>query len=123
MGCYSHPFFNFREFCRLLCTVKSKGKKTISTQKDNASKTRNIWHLVTIDQTYATGGNNLDLLKRRIRSIVEFSLKEKPAIKSGIARLNLPKNMNQKEEDEKKIRKCSRLQQKEKFYNKHEKVN
>ena len=75
--------------------------RAIRTQNDNNGKTGNIWHLVCIDPTSPTGGDDLDLLKRRFRSFVGVSFHEKPAIENGIGRLNLPKSLH-KEEVEKK---------------------
>lgn len=76
--------------------------RAIRTQIGNSDKTGNIWHLVTIDQTSPTGGDDFDLLKRRFRSFVGVSFKEKPGIENGIGRLNLPENIHHKEEAEKK---------------------
>ncbi len=80
--------------------------RAIRTQKENSEKTANIWHLVCIDPTSSTGGDDFDLLKRRFRSFVGVSFYEKPTIENGIARLNLPKNIFEKEEIEKKTMKC-----------------
>jgi len=76
--------------------------RAIRTQNGNQNKTGNIWHLVCIDPTSATGGDDFELLKRRFRSFVGVSFKEEPAIENGIGRLNLPENIYQKEETEKK---------------------
>jgi superfamily II DNA or RNA helicase len=76
--------------------------RAIRTQSGNSDKTGNIWHLVTIDQTSSTGGDNFDLLKRRFRSFVGVSFKEEPAIENGIGRLSLPENIHRMEEAEKK---------------------
>jgi superfamily II DNA or RNA helicase len=76
--------------------------RAIRTQNGNQNKTGNIWHLVCIDPTSATGGDDFDLLKRRFRSFVGVSFKEEPAIENGVGRLNLPENIYRKEEAEKK---------------------
>lgn len=76
--------------------------RAIRTQNGNGDKTGNIWHLVCIDPTSPTGGDDFDLLKRRFRSFVGVSFKEEPGIESGIGRLNLPENIHHKEEAEKK---------------------
>jgi len=76
--------------------------RAIRTQNGNQNKTGNIWHLVCIDPTSQTGGNDFELLKRRFRSFVGISFREEPAIENGIGRLNLPENIHQKEEVEKK---------------------
>lgn len=76
--------------------------RAIRTQNGNQHKTSNIWHLVCIDPTAPTGGDDFDLLKRRFRSFVGVSFREEPAIENGIGRLNLPDNIYHKEEAEKK---------------------
>lgn len=76
--------------------------RAIRTQNGNGDKTGNIWHLVCIDPTSPTGGADFELLKRRFRSFVGISFKEEPGIENGVGRLNLPINIHQKEEAEKK---------------------
>lgn len=76
--------------------------RAIRTQNGNGGKTGNIWHLVCIDPTSPTGGDDFDLLKRRFKSFVGVSFKEEPGIENGIGRLNLPENIHHKEEAEKK---------------------
>jgi superfamily II DNA or RNA helicase len=76
--------------------------RAIRTQNGNRNKTGNIWHLVCIDPTSATGGDDFELLQRRFRSFVGISFKEEPAIENGVGRLNLPENIYHKEEAEKK---------------------
>jgi hypothetical protein len=73
--------------------------RAIRTQNGNIDKTGNIWHLVTIDQTSKTGGDDFDLLKRRFRGV---SFKEDAGIENGTNRLNWPENIYLKEEAEKK---------------------
>ena len=76
--------------------------RAIRTQNGNDDKTGNIWHLVCIDPTSSTGGDDFELLKRRFRSFVGVSFREKPGIENGIGRLNLSENIYQKETAEKK---------------------
>ncbi|WP_316846284.1 DEAD/DEAH box helicase family protein [Pedobacter psychrodurus] len=76
--------------------------RAIRTQNGNTDKTGNIWHLVTIDPTAKTGGDDFDLLKRRFKSFVGVSFKQEPSIENGLNRLNLPENINQIAEAEKK---------------------
>ncbi len=76
--------------------------RAIRTQNGNANKTGNIWHLVCVDPTSLTGGNDFELLKRRFRSFVGVSFKEEAAIENGTGRLNLPQNIHHKAEMEKK---------------------
>lgn len=76
--------------------------RAIRTQNGNGDKAGNIWHLVCIDPTSTTGGDDFDLLKRRFRSFVGVSFKEEPGIENGVGRLNLPENIHHKEEVEQK---------------------
>ena len=76
--------------------------RAIRTQKGNIDKTGNIWHLVTIEQTSKTGGDDFDLLKRRFRGFVGVSFREDGGIENGTNRLNIPENIYLKEEAEKK---------------------
>lgn len=69
--------------------------RAIRTQQGNPNKTGNIWHLVTLDKTIETGGEDFDLLKRRFRGFVGISFKELTGIENGINRLNLPLNFNE----------------------------
>ncbi len=69
--------------------------RAIRTQKDNQEKTGNIWHIVCIDPTSETGGEDFDLLKRRFRSFVGVSFSQEPGIENGIGRLNLPEDIHQ----------------------------
>jgi len=76
--------------------------RAIRTQKGNADKTGNIWHLACMDPTSTSGGVDFDLLKRRFRSFVGVSFKEIPSIENGIGRLHLSKDIHLREEAEKK---------------------
>lgn len=78
--------------------------RAIRTQNGNSNKTGNIWHLVCIDPTSPTGGDDFDLLKRRFRSFVGVSFKEESGIENGVGRLNLPDDIHQQEEAKKKNR-------------------
>lgn len=64
--------------------------RAIRTQKNNASKTGNIWHLVCLDPTTKDGGTDLDLLKRRFKSFVGVSVAEGEGITNGFERLMIP---------------------------------
>lgn len=76
--------------------------RAIRTQNGNGDKTGNIWHLACIDPSALLGGDDFELLKRRFRSFVGVSFREKPGIENGIGRLNLSGNIRLKEEVEKK---------------------
>lgn len=67
--------------------------RAIRTQKDNVDKTGNIWHLVCVDPTSITGGEDLELLKRRFKGFVGVSFQNEPGIENGIGRLNIPENI------------------------------
>jgi superfamily II DNA or RNA helicase len=76
--------------------------RAIRTQKDNVGKTSNIWHLVCIDHSSPTGGDDFDLLRRRFRSFVGVSTKGEPAIENGTGRLDIPKDIFYREAVERK---------------------
>ncbi|MFD2034979.1 DEAD/DEAH box helicase family protein [Belliella marina] len=76
--------------------------RAIRTQNGNGDKTGNIWHLVCLDPTSMTGGDDFELLKRRFRSFLGVSFRDEPAIENGIGRLDLPENIHHREEAEKK---------------------
>lgn len=69
--------------------------RAIRTEKGNNRKTGNIWHLACLDPTSETGGDDIELLKRRFKGFVGISLDEKPCIENGISRLNIPENMTE----------------------------
>tara|TARA_B100000949_G_scaffold235237_1_gene257243 strand:+ start:1032 stop:3752 length:2721 start_codon:yes stop_codon:yes gene_type:complete len=75
--------------------------RAIRTQAGNQNKTGNIWHLVCVDPTSHSGGDDLELLKRRFRGFVGVSFDEDPNIENGINRLNFPENITTKEEVDK----------------------
>ncbi len=64
--------------------------RAIRTYRNNIHKTGNIWHLVCADPASASGGDDLDLLKRRFRSFVGVSYHENGGIENGTGRLLLP---------------------------------
>jgi superfamily II DNA or RNA helicase len=66
--------------------------RAIRTQKNNPSKTGNIWHLVCIDKTNQEGGKDIETLLKRFDAFVGISNTSKPFIESGIDRLELPFN-------------------------------
>ncbi|HMS70120.1 MAG TPA: DEAD/DEAH box helicase family protein, partial [Saprospiraceae bacterium] len=76
--------------------------RAIRTQSGNGNKTGNIWHLVCIDPTIPSGGDDFELLKRRFRSFVGISFKKDPSIENGIERLDLPINIHHKNAVEQK---------------------
>jgi len=75
--------------------------RAIRTQSGHPNKTGNVWHLVCVDPTSESGGDDVALLKRRFRSFIGLSFKEEPFIENGISRLNLPENIRLKNEIEK----------------------
>ncbi len=67
--------------------------RAIRTEKGNAEKTGNIWHLACVDPTVARGGEDIARLKRRFRSFVGVCVGNEPVIENGIGRMNLPDNL------------------------------
>lgn len=63
--------------------------RAIRSERGNGCKTGNIWHLACADPTSLTGGDDVELLKRRFRSFVGVSLDEQPTIENGVRRLHL----------------------------------
>ena len=47
--------------------------RAIRTQKENLSKTSNIWHLVCLDPSIDGGGQDMQLMQRRFRSFLGIS--------------------------------------------------
>lgn len=64
--------------------------RAIRTQKGNPLKTANIWHLVCLDPTDPSGGDDFKNLKRRFKAFHGVSFDEKPNIENGIGRFHLP---------------------------------
>jgi hypothetical protein len=62
--------------------------RAIRTQRNNPSKTANIWHLLCVEQDEPQPSDDMELLARRFRAFVGVSFK-KHAIESGIDRLTL----------------------------------
>ncbi len=63
--------------------------RAIRTEKENPSKTSNIWHLICLDSTDDEGGRDMKLLSRRFQSFVGVSSKKIPYIENGINRLDV----------------------------------
>ena len=59
-------------------------------EKGNDGKTGNIWHLVCVDSTSPTGGDDLELLRRRFRGFIGISSQEGGSIENGVRRLDIP---------------------------------
>lgn len=74
--------------------------RAIRSQRGNEGKTGNIWHLACADPTSQTGGDDVELLKRRFRSFVGVSLDENPTIENGVRRLHLYGSMTNPQEVE-----------------------
>jgi hypothetical protein len=68
--------------------------RAIRTEKNNASKTANIWHLVCLDPMAENGGPDMDLLKRRFKAFVGVSLTKEPIVTNGMGRLNISENIH-----------------------------
>ena len=74
--------------------------RAIRIQRDNDNKTGNIWHLVCVDPTSPTGGEDLELLKRRFKSFVGVSFADELGIENGVERLKIPVNVFAQEDIE-----------------------
>ncbi|MBL3549556.1 DEAD/DEAH box helicase family protein [Chryseobacterium sp. KMC2] len=71
--------------------------RVIRTDKDNKSKTGNIWHLVCFDSNDVNGGQDLNIMKRRFKTFVGISNMANPTIENNFERLNV-KTIENKEE-------------------------
>lgn len=76
--------------------------RAIRTHRDYPNKTGNIWHLACVDPTSDTGGEDVNLLKRRFKSFVGVSFKKEGGIENGANRLNIPERFQSTEEVEQK---------------------
>lgn len=76
--------------------------RAIRTHRDYPNKTGNIWHLACVDPTSSTGGEDVNLLKRRFKSFVGVSFKKEGGIENGANRLNIPGQFRFAEEVEHK---------------------
>ncbi|MCS4305327.1 DEAD/DEAH box helicase family protein [Chryseobacterium sp. BIGb0232] len=63
--------------------------RVIRTDKDIPHKTGNIWHLVCFDPNDETGGQDLNIMKRRFKTFVGISNKDIPTIENNFERLNV----------------------------------
>jgi len=64
--------------------------RAIRSDRDNANKTSNIWHLVCLNTLSEDGGEDFQLLKRRFNSFVGISLSNIVSIENGIDKFVLP---------------------------------
>lgn len=71
--------------------------RAIRTEKGNANKTSNIWHLACLDPTLPSAGADFDLLKRKFKAFIGISFQQEGGIENGINRLNLPVDINSKD--------------------------
>jgi len=72
--------------------------RAIRTHRGSMDKTGNIWHLACVDPTTPTGGEDINLLKRRFKSFVGVSFNEEGGIENGTGRLNIPERFHLTEE-------------------------
>ncbi len=63
--------------------------RAIRTEKDNPTKTGNIWHLVCIMPDSQTPGDDYATMRRRFKSFVGVA-QGSPVIENGLTRLDLP---------------------------------
>lgn len=66
--------------------------RAIRIQRDNSTKTSNIWHLACIDPTAVDGGHDLEVLSRRFKSFVGVSNTEEVYIENGLDRLDIKRD-------------------------------
>lgn len=66
--------------------------RAIRAQRDNPTKTSNIWHLACVDPTIVGGGQDLEVLSRRFKSFVGVSNTEEVYIENGLDRLKIQRN-------------------------------
>ncbi len=71
--------------------------RSIRIEKGNPSKTANIWHLACLDPSVGTGGNDIEMLRRRFKNFVGVSLEEAGGIENGLSRMSLPDAFNRGE--------------------------
>lgn len=76
--------------------------RAIRTHFGNRDKTGNIWHLACADPTSATGGEDINLLKRRFKSFVGISSQQDSGIENGARRLNIPEHFKSNEDVDQK---------------------
>lgn len=77
--------------------------RAIRTERNNPTKTANIWHLVCLDPDVEHGGNDRNVLSRRFRGFVGISNheeEEQVVISNGTQRLLLPYSLQSYEEIE-----------------------
>jgi len=66
--------------------------RAIRIEKGNSTKTANIWHLACIDPSAMTGGNDIEMLRRRFRNFVGLAQEEEGGIENSLTRMALPAN-------------------------------
>lgn len=74
--------------------------RVIRTDKDIPEKTGNIWHLVCFDPGDEHGGQDLNIMKRRFKTFVGISNREKCTIENNFERLNVKTITNKSEVSE-----------------------
>ncbi len=63
--------------------------RAIRTERENASKASNIWHLVCVDPTVVDRGSDFQLLERRFKVFVGVSFGDDVGIENGFKRLRM----------------------------------
>ncbi len=71
--------------------------RAIRVEKGNVVKTGNIWHLVCADPTSPTGGDDVELLRRRFKGFLGISDREGEKIENGVKRLDIPATLCDRE--------------------------
>lgn len=73
--------------------------RAIRKDADKPDKTGNIWHLACIDITDASGGRDVEVLKRRFDAFVGVTNNDIPFISNGIDRLEFPEHFLEEDID------------------------
>ncbi|MWW26235.1 DEAD/DEAH box helicase family protein [Algibacter lectus] len=73
--------------------------RAIRKDADKPDKTGNIWHLACVDITDASGGRDVEVLKRRFDAFVGVTNNDVPFISNGIDRLNFPEHFLEEDID------------------------
>jgi len=73
--------------------------RAIRKDADKPDKTGNIWHLACVDVTDASGGRDVEVLKRRFDAFVGVTNNDIPFISNGIDRLDFPEHFLEEDID------------------------
>ncbi len=63
--------------------------RVIRTDKENPQKTGNIWHLVCFDPKSESGGQDMDIVRKRFKTFVGISTQQETSIENNFERLHI----------------------------------